>query len=158
MAPVGGEPLGKLGELEALAPIGADDLDLQPQRLGQLLEAQREVAGLDHQDQVTRREQVGDGRLPGAMAGRGVEEDLLVGLEDALHAAVAGPLDLQELRRQEVHHRPIHRPQDAVGDVGRAGIVEELTSARLDVYVGVCRGGIYRGVHWRLRSAKVPRN
>jgi hypothetical protein len=79
------------------------------------------------------------------MAGRGVEEDFLVGLEHTLHAGVAGAVDFEELRRQEIHHRPIHRPQDAVGNVGRAGIVEELAAARLDIHL--CSQG-------RLRSAK----
>ena len=145
VALVGGEALAELGELQSLAPIGADDLDLEAERLGQFLEAQRKVTGLDHQHQIAGREQVGDRRLPGAMAGRGVEEDLLVGLQDALHAAVAGTVDLEELRGEEVHHRPVHRPQHAVGDVGRARIVEELASARL---------GVHLSGQWRLRGAK----
>ena len=134
-----------LANSSALAPVGADDLDLEAERLGELLEAQREVAGLDHQHEVAGREQVGDRRLPGAVAGRGVEEDLLVGLQDALHAAVAGALDLEELRREEVHDRPVHRPQHAVGNVGRAGIVEELAAARL---------GVHLSGQGKLRSAK----
>jgi hypothetical protein len=37
---VGGEPLAELGEFQPLAPVGADDLDLEAECLGQFLEAQ----------------------------------------------------------------------------------------------------------------------
>ena len=57
------------------------------------------------------------------------------------HAGMAGMLDGHELVRHEIHHRAVHRPQNPVGDVGRAGIVEELASAGL-------------GVHEMLRFAK----
>jgi hypothetical protein len=61
----------------------------------------------------------------------------LVGLQHPLHACMAGMMDGHKLVGHEVHHRPVHGAQDAVGDVGGAGIVEELMAARLGVQGGV---------------------
>jgi O-acetylhomoserine (thiol)-lyase len=41
---------------------------------------------------------------------------------------VAGAVDFHEFVAVEVEHRPVHRSQHAVGNVGRAGILEELAS------------------------------
>ena len=95
----------------------------------------REIAGLDDQHGVAGGEQVGQRGFPGAVAARVVHIECLVGLQDPLHAGMAGVLDGQELVRHEIEDGPVHRPQHAVGNVGRAGIVEELASAGLGIHV-----------------------
>ena len=137
-----GQALGELGDVGALAPVGGEGLDLDAEIDRHLRPALGEIAGLDDQNGVAGGEQVGERGFPGAVAARVVHIECLVGLQDPLHAGMAGVLDGQELVRHEIEDRPVHRPQHAVGNVGRAGIVEELASAGLGIHV------------LRLRSAK----
>ena len=131
---VGGQALGDLRDVGTLALVGRDQLDLDVEMVSHLGPALGEVAGLDHQYGLARREQVGQRRFPGAVAGRGIHEEVLVGLQDALHAVVAGVVDGDEFFRHEIDYGPVHRAQDAVGNVGRAGIVEELAATGLGVH------------------------
>ena len=131
---VGGEALGDAGNVGALALVGGNRLDLDLEMVGHLGPALGEVAGLDHQHRLAGREQVGESGFPGAVAGRGIHEQVLVGLQHALHAVVAGVMNGDELFRHEIDYRPVHRAQDPVGNVGRAGIVEELAATGLGVH------------------------
>ena len=135
---VPGQTLGDLRDIGALADIGRDQLDLDAEVVGHLGPASREIAGLDHQHGLAGREQVGECGFPGAVAGRRVHEQVLVGLEHPLHAVVAGVVDGHEFVRHEVDHGAVHRPQHTLGNVGRARIVEELASAGLGVCGGHC--------------------
>ena len=134
---VGGDidSLAELGDVGAGAPVGAEGLDLDAEIDRHFRPADREVAGLHDQHGVAGREQVRQRRFPGAVAGGAVHVERLVGLQDTLHARMAGMLDRQEFVRHEVQHRPVHGAQHAIGDVGRSGIVEELASARFGVHV-----------------------
>ena len=88
-----------------------------------------EEAGFEHQDGVAGRQQVGQARLPRAMAGGVVHEQMLVGAQHAFHAGERRIIDLDEIRVVEVDTGAVHRPQHTVGDVGRAGVGEELAAA-----------------------------
>ncbi len=131
-----GEALGELGDVGALAPVGGEGLDLDAEIDRHLRPALGEIAGLDDHHGIAGGEQVGQRGFPRTVAARIVHVERLVGLQDPLHAGVAGVLDGQELVRHEVEHRPVHRPQYAVGNIGRAGVVEELASAGLGIHVG----------------------
>src|SRR6185437_12223993 len=65
------------------------------------------------------------------MPGRCIAEDGLGRLEDALEAGEALVRDRLELGAVEIHRRPVHRSQDAVGDVGRPGVHKEVPAARI---------------------------
>ena len=78
-----GEPRLDGGGIDAVAPVAGDELDLEAEPLGQLAPQRGEVAGLEHQHPVARRQRVDQRRLPGAGAGGGVDHHGLAGLEDA---------------------------------------------------------------------------
>src|ERR1035438_6112143 len=93
-----------------------------------------EEAGLQHQDRIARGQQAGQARFPGAVAGGVVHEQMPAGAQHALHAGEGLIVDLLKVRIVEVDTGPVHRPQHAVGDVGRAGIGEELTAPGLGTH------------------------
>ena len=62
---------------------------LQAELLRHVLPQRRELAGLHHQHAVAGRQRVDQRRLPGAGAGRGVDDDRVGGLEDGLDALEA---------------------------------------------------------------------
>ncbi len=116
--------------IDAGAPVARQRLDLDSELLRVLAPVEREIAGLRHQHLVAGREDVDDRRLPGAMAVAGIGDDRLVGLEDLAQSGIALLGDGAELGAHEVEGRAVYRPQDAVRNVGRSGVLEELTSAR----------------------------
>jgi hypothetical protein len=61
---------------------------------------------------------------------RGIGEDRLIGLEDAFQPGEAFIGDGAKLRPGKIHRAAVHRPQDAVGDVGRPRIHEEMPAVR----------------------------
>ena len=136
MGGVGRQDLADIGDIDATAPVGFDDPDLQPMAARHRGPLVREVAGLQDQDRVAGGQQVGQAGLPGAMAGRVVHEQVLLRPKHTFHPGEGGFVDLHELRVVEIDAGAVHRPQDAVGDVGRAGIGEEVAAARLG-HVGV---------------------
>ena len=112
--------------VDALAPVGGDELRLEAELLGHLLPERRELAGLDHEHAIAGRQRVGERRFPGAGAGRGVDDDRIGGLEDRLDAVEAALGELGEFRTAMVDDRRVHRPQDAVGDRRRSGDLQEM--------------------------------
>ena len=64
------------------------------------------------------------------MAGRGITEDLPLGLEHPLQPGKAFLLDGAELGAVEIHRAAVHRPQYPVRDVGRPRIHEKVIALR----------------------------
>jgi hypothetical protein len=117
------------GRIGTSAPVGGEQLDLQSELAGHLLPQAGEMAGLDHQHLVARRQRVHQRGLPGARTRGRIGHDRLLGLEHVLQAF----LDLQthgaEVGAAVVHRRPVDRAQDAVGHVRRPGDLQEMTTA-----------------------------
>ena len=117
------------GRVDAVAPVARNEVDLQTKPRGHVAPQRGEVAGLEHQHRVARRQRVHERRFPGAGAGRGIDHDGTGGLKNALQ-----PLDRLARDRGEpgpamVDCRLRHRPQNALGHVRRTGDLEKMTSA-----------------------------
>ena len=119
------------GDINAMAPVGGNRPDLDLQRAGHLRPFVGEITGLQQQDRVARRQQVGQRRLPRAVPRAGIHEQTVLGTQHALHPLEARVIDLAEVRVVEVDRRPVNRAEHAVGDVGRAGVGEEMPAAGL---------------------------
>ena len=135
----------------ALAPVGGEGLDLDAEVDRHLRPAQREVAGLDDQHDVAGARTGWRAPLP-RRRGRSrctcrVSWSVF---RTRFTPAWQACWMARNSSRHEVHDRPVHRPQHAVGDVGRAGIVEELASAGLGIHVGFNAGSGLRKVRGRL--------
>ena len=102
------------------APVGLDELGLEPELLGHLLPQRRELAGLDHQHAVAGRERVDQRRFPGAGAGRGIDDHRLGGLEDGLDAFEHALGELGEFRAAVIDHRRVDRAQHAIREPASA--------------------------------------
>ena len=63
------------------------------------------------------------------MPGGVVHEQMVSGLQHALHACEACVVDLDEVGIVEIDGRPVERAQHAVGNVGRSRIGEEVAAA-----------------------------
>jgi hypothetical protein len=122
---------GNLGNIDAAPPVGMHRARLQAVLGGHHAPFFREIPGLDDQHLVAGGEQVDQRRLPGAVAGCGIHEQMLAGAQHALHPGIAGIEHRGEIRVHEVDRDVVDRPQDAVGDVRRAGIGEKLPAAGL---------------------------
>ena len=77
VAGVGGEALLHGLRRDAVAPVAGHEVDLEAELAGHLLPQGGEVAGLEAEDAVTGRERVDERRLPGAGAGRRVDDHRL---------------------------------------------------------------------------------
>ena len=78
-------------------------------------------------------QRVGQRRLPGAGARGRVDDDRMPGLEDLLHAGQHLQPERAELGPAVVDRRQAHRPQDAVGHRARAGDLQEVAAAGVEV-------------------------
>ena len=123
------QPGFERGRVGGVAPIVGQGLDLEPERLAAHAPIQRKIAGLDDQHLVAGREQVDECGFPGAVTGGGIAEDGLLGLEDPLQAGEAFFGNGLELRAGEIDRPAVHRPQNAVRDIGRTGILKKMQSA-----------------------------
>ena len=103
------------------APVGLDEFGLQAEPLGHHLPERRELAGLDHEHAIARRQRVGQRCFPGAGAGRGVDDHRLRGLEDGLDALQHALGHLGEFRPALVDQRHVDGAQHAVGNGRRSG-------------------------------------
>ena len=112
------------------APIGLDEFGLEAQPFRHHLPQRGELAGLDHQHFVAGRQRVGERRLPGAGAGRGIDDDRLRGLEDGLDALEHALGELGEFRAALVDERHVDRAQDAVGNGRRPGNLQEMAPGK----------------------------
>ena len=69
-------------DIGAAAPVGFDEDGFEGKAFGHFVPERGEPAGAAHQHSVARGVGVGEGCLPGAGAGGGVDDDMAVGLED----------------------------------------------------------------------------
>ena len=95
----------------AASPLDLELDDLEAVGRGDLRPALAELAAVDDQHLVARREQVGDRCFHRAGAGRGEDEHVLLGLEDLLQRTLGVREDLAELRRAVVDDRLRHRQE-----------------------------------------------
>ena len=109
----------------------------QAEALGHLLPQRGEVTRLEHEHFVARLERIDDGGLPRAGAGRREDDHRPLGAEDRPETFGDLRHEARELRTAVIDRRPIHRPQDSIGDIGRSGDLEEVTAA-LEVHGRLC--------------------
>ena len=101
----------------------------RPRRSASVAPQRREVAGLEREHAVARRERVHERGLPRARARRRVDDDRPRGAEDARQALEQVGGERGELRAAVVDRRGRQRAQHAVGDVRRAGDLQEVATA-----------------------------
>ncbi len=129
--------LGQLGlddrRIDAAAPVAGHEVDHQAELLGHRPPQRREMARLEHQHAIARRQRVDERGFPGAGARRRVDHDRPRGLEDRLQALQDFQRQLRELGTPMVDGRLVHRPQDAVGHVGGPGNLQEMAAGRMRI-------------------------
>ncbi len=125
------EPRLDRGGVGAMAPVARHELDVDAPARRHVAPQRGEVAGLDHQHLVARRQRVDDRRLPRAGARRGEDDDGAGGLENLLAALEDGLGQFGKLRAAVVDDGHVHRPQDAVGHGAWAGNLQKMTSLML---------------------------
>ena len=117
------------GRIDAVPPVAGNEIDLQAEPHGHVAPERGELAGLDHQHRVAGRQRVDERRLPRAGAGRGIDHDRARGLKHALKALDRLAPERRERGAAMIDRRLRDGPQDPIGHVGRAGDLEEVTSA-----------------------------
>ena len=115
-----GELLGDLRRIDAMPPIARHKLDIEPELCRHLPPQGREMAGLEHQHPVARRQRVDERRLPGAGAGGGIDDNRPFGPEHPPHAGDDLLAELAELRAAMIDRRNGDRMQDPIGHIGRS--------------------------------------
>src|ERR1035437_5963570 len=83
---------------------------------------------LEGQDLVPAREDVHDGRLPGAGAGTGVHDHRVCGLEDRAAALQHFFPEAGEFGTAVVDDGSVHGAQDAIRHIGGAWNLKEMTA------------------------------
>jgi hypothetical protein len=112
----------------AAAPVGGNELRLQPELGGHALPQRGEMPGLVHQHLVAGGERVHQRRLPGASAGGGIDEHRARGLEDGLDPREHLQPERLELRPAMVDDRHVHGPQDPVRHRRRPGDLQVMAA------------------------------
>src|SRR5579859_3806920 len=113
----------------AMAPVARYEIDGKPEPRRQLLPQRRELAGLRHQYAITGRQRIDQCGFPGARAGSRIYNDRALGAEYQFDAVHDFATQLREIRAAVVDRGPVHRAQHTVGDIGRAGDLQEMPSA-----------------------------
>lgn len=103
-----------LVRLRAAAPVARDELRPTPEFLRQFLPLRRKMPGLKHQNTLARRQCVDQRRLPRTGSGSRVDEDVFVGLEDALESIQRSLPDFGEIRSAVIDGLLRKRAEDAV--------------------------------------------
>ena len=83
---VGGKLLLDQRRIDAVPPVARHELDFEPEPRRHLPPQGREMAGLEHQHPVARRQRVDSAASHAPVPGRRVDDDSVVGLEHPLHA------------------------------------------------------------------------
>jgi hypothetical protein len=107
-------------------PIAGNELGFESELLRHGFPLRRELAGLDHQYPVARRQRVDERCFPRTCAGRGVNDHRIGGLEDRLDAVEAALGEFGEFRSAMVDDRGIHRSQYAVWQRRRPRDLQEM--------------------------------
>ena len=110
------------------APVGRNDVGIEPELGRHLHPEHRELPGLAHQDLVAGRQRVGEAGFPGAGAGRRVDDDVRRRLEQALDAGEHAVSELLELETAMVENLPRHRREDSLRHRRRAGDLQEMAA------------------------------
>ena len=110
----------------AAPPVSLEKLCLDAELVSHLLPECGEVACLDHQNALAFLDQIGKRRLPCTGAGSRVNDDRRVCLENSLHAIEAFPAEFGKGRPAMVDGRMIHRAQNPVRNIGRAGNLKKM--------------------------------
>ena len=111
-----------------MAPVARNEIDLNAPARRHLLPQRGEVAGLDHQHLVARRQRIDDRRFPGAGARRRKDDDRPGGLEDLLATLEHRLAELGELRAAMVDDRHIHGAEHAIRHRARTGNLQKMAS------------------------------
>ena len=126
---VGGKLRLDLLHVGAAPPVGRQKFDVELEFLGDAAPQHRELAGLGHQHLVARRQRIDDRGFPGAGSRRRIDDDRLLGAEDALATRQHGMTEFGEFGTAMIHGRHIHGPQHPVGHVGRSWNLKKMPSS-----------------------------
>ena len=134
---IGAQALFDLVGIDAAAPVGFDEFRLQAQLRRHGLPQRREMSGLEHQDAIAGRQQIGQGRFPGAGAGGRIEENMAAGAENRLDTRQRALPELLEFRAAMVDvGRSMARKMRSGTGVG-PGICRKCRPAILGALVGM---------------------
>ena len=110
------------------APVGLDHTRAQTQAARHFRPEAGEVAGFGRQHLVAGAERVHQRRLPGARSRSRKNDHRAGGLEHLLHAIQTKAGQFHGFGAAVIDGRLIHRAEDAVRDVGRAGDLKKMSA------------------------------
>ena len=111
------------------APVAFEKLRLPPDLARPLVPERREMPGLEHQYLVARRQRVDQRRLPRARAGGWEDEDMLLRLEDGLHAIEGLLAHFGEIGSAMVDGLLADGLEDAVGNRAWPRNLQEMSAS-----------------------------
>ena len=112
----------------AVTPIAGQKSNDEAEALGEALPERREMSGLGHQHVIARRERVDERSFPCAGPGSGIDDDVSLCLEYALHPGKHAFREHGELGAAMVDRRLVDCAQYAVGHIRRSRDLQEVTA------------------------------
>jgi hypothetical protein len=104
------EPFRNEVGIDAMSPVSRHEVDVETEARGHRAPQRREMAGLEHEHAIARRQRVDEGRLPRPGARGRIDEHMATRLEDPLHALEHVAPESREFATSMVDGRPIDRP------------------------------------------------
>jgi hypothetical protein len=111
-----------------VAPVARHEVDLNAPARRHLPPQRREVAGLDHQHLVTRRQRIDDRRFPSARPRRGKNDDRSGRLEDVLATFEHRLAEFGEFGAAMVNDRHVHGAKHAIRHRAWARNLQKMAS------------------------------
>src|SRR5215469_4248373 len=155
MRSVGGQLLFDDRRVDTVPPVAGYELYLKPEPARHLVPQAREMPGLEHDHSVARRQCVRKRRLPRPGAGRGIDDDGVLGLEHPLHAGDALLPERGEFQPAMVDRRRRNRLQYPVGYVCRPWDLQKMAAGVQGGSISH-RHGISRGAFVRRSYCSFP--
>ena len=109
------------------APVSFQKFSLQTQICRHLLPQCCEMAGFNHQHQITLLQQIHQRRFPCASTRCRIDHHWAGGFENTFHTVQTLLANRGELRPPVIYRRIIHRPQHPIRHIGRAGNLQKMT-------------------------------
>src|SRR4030095_6197260 len=115
--------------IDAMSPVSGHEVDVEPEARRHRTPQRREMAGLEHEHAIARRQRVDEGGLPCPGARGGVDKHMAARLENTLHTLEHIAPQPREIATSMVDGRPVDRAEHAVGHVGGTWDLQEMPAA-----------------------------
>ena len=110
------------------APVAFDKFRLEPQLVCELFPKRGKMPRFKHQHTIAGRQRIDQCGLPRSGAGRGVDEYMLLGLEDRLQPLQGTQPDLTKTRSAVVYRLLSNRTEYSVRNSARPRYLQKMTA------------------------------